>query len=362
MKIRWKNVKCAILFSAAAAFMTGMTAFAAEFTTPDSVLTLQIPDDDWEQVEDSENWATLTDGTDEITLLHCSNGEELPDITVAGNGYAQVCQNIISTENEVFIITGSVVDKKDFDEVYQAVWSARINQYDTKKAVKKSAIPGASSGTSKTAETADLSAPDSKKTVEALKLSMWVSSQQLNVRSQSSTEASILGTLAYMDGVEVTGIEKIGGKETGWYQINYNGSTGYVSAAYLTGTPSTAESLGYTLTSEQVTLYSEDGAAATYVNKATNGNWYDGSGRLYQANGDGSWLSPVNGRIWTETAPESPASQAGNQIQVTDADGLNSQTLYQMADGTWQNEAGGVYTSNDESTWEGPDGTIWSAK
>lgn len=373
MKICWKNLKCAMLLSAAAAFMTGAIAFGAEFTTTDLVLTLQLPDGNWKQVADNAAWATLTDGENEITFLHYSNGEELPDMTVAGDGYAQVCQNIISTENEVFIITGSVVDKEDFDEVREAVQSARINKYDTKKAVTKAGSASTASSGSSSRDASDgkavqgtsgsaAASSDTQKVVEPAALSMWVSSQQLNVRSQSSTDAAVLGTLGYMDGVEVTGIEKSGGKETGWYQIDYNGTTGYVSSAYLTGTPATAESQGYTLTSEQVTLYEVDGSAATYVYKATNGSWYDGSGRQYQKNDDGSWCSPVNGRTWTETAPESPADQGGSEIQVTDEEGLNSQTLYQMADGSWQNKAGGSYTDNGDGTWKGPDGTIWSAK
>ncbi|MDO4322299.1 MAG: SH3 domain-containing protein [Lachnospiraceae bacterium] len=358
MKLNFRNVKLAVFFAAAAAFMTGAPVLGAEFTTPDAVLTLQTPGDDWKQVDDSETWATLTDGNDRITLLHYSNGEKLPEITVAGNGYAQVCQNIISTENEVFIITGSVVDKKDFEEIQEAVQSAEIEKYDTKKAVKPAAGTAGIASVTGTNGAGDKQEAGSQKTVEAAQFTAWVISQQLNVRSESSTDASVLATIYYMDAVEVTGVEKAGGAETGWYQINYNGSAGYVASEYVSTEPETAESLGYTLTSEQVTLYTPDGTAAAYVYKATNGSWYDGSGRQYQTNGAGQWTCLTSGAAWTESTEAS----SGSQVALADEDGYNQVILYQQEDGSWQNIAGGVFADNGDGTWTGPDGTVWRQK
>ncbi|MDO5346602.1 MAG: M56 family metallopeptidase [Lachnospiraceae bacterium] len=187
----------------------------------------------------------------------------------------------------------------------------------------------------------------------------WVTSQQLNVRSGSSESASILGTVYYADAVEVIGIEKENGVETGWYQINYNGTVAYVSASYVSAVPNTAETLGNTLADEQVTLYSADGSSADYVYRAADGNWYDGSGRQFLPNGAGQWTCVSSGIVWTETAPSSPADQAVNQVQVIDGEGLNRQTLYADADGSWRNGAGGAYTDNGDGTWTGPGGTVW---
>lgn len=367
MRLHVKHLKLAALLTMTAAFMAGAPAFGAEFTTPDSVLTLETPGDDWKQVRDDQTWATLTDGEDKITLLHYSNGEKLPEMTVAGKGYAQVCQNVISTENEVFIITGSVVDKEDFEEVQKAVQSAVINKYDTKTKVQpalgtagiseSAGESGAAGGAA--AETANNAG---KGTVESAGFTVWVTSQQLNVRSGSSTDTAVLGTAYYADALEVTGIEKVNGAETGWYRINYNGTVGYVSSAYVSAAPSTAETLGYTLTDEQVTVYAQNGSAAVYVYKATNGNWYDGSGRQYQSNGSGQWTCLTSGSTWTETASQTPADKSVSQVEVTDEEGYNSQTLYLSVSGVWQNGAGGTYTDNGDGTWTGTDGTVWSQK
>ena len=120
-----------------------------------------------------------------------------------------------------------------------------------------------------------------------------------------------------------------------------------------------AENLGLTLTDESVTLYSADGSAATYIYKATNGNWYDGSGRNYVCNGNRTW-SGADGSSWSETAPAPAADKSGASVTVTDEDGLNSQTLYQdSSSGSWVNEAGGIYTDNGDGSFTGSDGNLW---
>lgn len=360
MGMKCKSLKFAVLFSAAMALTCAVTAFGAEFTTPDSVLTLETPGDDWKQIKDDETWATLSDGDDRITLMHYSNGEKLPEMAVAGDGYVQVCQNILSTENEVFIITGSVTDKENFEDVREAVQSVVINKYDTKKAVKTNAssINTAEPASSDKGTSSEASAAG-QKSVQAADFTVWVSSQQLNIRKAGSTDAAILDTANYADALRVTGIEMANGTQTGWYQVDYNGVVGYVSSAYVTTAPDTAESLGHTLTQEQVTLYTADGQSATYVNKAVDGNWYDGSGRQYQSNGNGSWTCLTNGVSWTETAPQAPGSEDFSEVTVSDEEGYNSQTLSLGADGIWRNSAAGVYTDNGNGTWTGSNGTVW---
>lgn len=202
-------------------------------------------------------------------------------------------------------------------------------------------------------------ADDMQETMDAADFTAWVTSQQLNVRSEGSASAAVLGTFSFMDAVKVTGIKKTGGAETGWYQIDYNGTVGYVASEYLSAEPSTAETLGHTLTGEQSTLYTDDGNSATYVNRATDGNWYDGSGRQYTEDGNGQWTSQVTGEVWSDARPDTPADHASSQMSVIDAEGYNQQTLYEQADGSWQNIAGGVYATNGDGTWTGPDGTVW---
>ena len=113
------------------------------------------------------------------------------------------------------------------------------------------------------------------------------------------------------------------------------------------------------LTEEQKTVWALDGSFADYIYLAADGNWYDGSGRLYLSQGGEDWTQASSGISMTENAPERPSESAVSSVYVTDASGYNSQTLYQGTDGQWLNNASGAYTDNGDGTFTGPDGEIW---
>ena len=328
-----KRKQLLAILALSAAFSWSLPAFAKEFTTSDSVLTIDTPDDSWAQIKDDATLATLTNGKDSITLEHYSNGEKLPDITVADDTYEKVCQNIISTRNEVFLITGLAADEKDFDEIQKAVQSAVINIYDTDGSID-----------------------------ESISFTGWITGANVNVRSSASTDASIISTVPYGNPVSVTGAITAG-SQVSWYRIDLDGTTGFISAQYVSKAAPTAEQNGITLTDEQLTLYTSDYTGATYINKATDGNWYDGTGRQYvQASGD-SWSRVCDGSIWTDIPQAKPDANASRTVTVTDPDGLNEMTLYLDADsGKWHNSAWGIYTDNGNNTFTGPDGTIWTVE
>ena len=126
------------------------------------------------------------------------------------------------------------------------------------------------------------------------------------------------------------------------------------------GVSDTTGTQSYTLTGEQITLYAVGANGANYVNKADDGYWYDGSGRQYTEDGAGGWACLTDGTSWTDEAPESPADHAMTQRTVTEAaEGYIQMILYQQADGSWQNSAGGIFTDNGDGTWTGMDGTVW---
>ena len=120
-----------------------------------------------------------------------------------------------------------------------------------------------------------------------------------------------------------------------------------------------AQTRGITLTDDQKTVWAIDGSWANYIYRATDGNWYDGSGRLYYENGGGSWTLVSSGESATEDAPATPSEEAISSVNVTDDFGYNSQTLYETGSGEWMNNASGVYTDNGDGTFTGPDGTLW---
>ena len=335
-----KRKQLLAILALSAAFSWSLPAFAKEFTTSDSVLTIDTPDDSWAQIKDDATLATLTNGKDSITLEHYSNGEKLPDITVADDTYEKVCQNIISTRNEVFLITGLAADKKDFDEIQKAVQSAVINIYDTKKAVTPS-DPAADTGNSSDRDSSSETnpAPSTDGSIdESISFTGWITGANVNVRSSASTDASIISTVPYGNPVSVTGAITTG-SQVSWYRIDLDETTGFISAQYVSKAAPTAEQNGITLTDEQLTLYTSDYTGATYINKATDGS------------------------IWTDIPQAKPDANASRTVTVTDPDGLNEMTLYLDADsGKWHNSSWGIYTDNGNNTFTGPDGTIWTVE
>ena len=112
-------------------------------------------------------------------------------------------------------------------------------------------------------------------------------------------------------------------------------------------------------TGAEKTVWATDGSFASYIYEATNGNWYDGSGNVYYNKGGGNWTQAYSGASMTEIAPPKPSDSAVSSTYVTDDSGYNSQILYQSADGTWMNNASGLYTDNGDGTFTGPDGNLW---
>ena len=68
-----------------------------------------------------------------------------------------------------------------------------------------------------------------------------VSAGDLNVREEARATSRLLGTLPRGNRVEVKSTVQENGRDTGWYQIDYNGKTAYVAAMYVSKTAPTAQ-------------------------------------------------------------------------------------------------------------------------
>ena len=114
------------------------------------------------------------------------------------------------------------------------------------------------------------------------------------------------------------------------------------------------------LTDTRITLYALQATGATYVWQASDGSWYDGDYRKYVPNGDGIFTCSDNQSLWTSETPPSPADHASASVSLVSEDGLNVNQLYYDSDtDIWQNIAGGIYTSNGDGTFTGPNGDLW---
>ena len=249
-----KTIFAAVIAAAALCLTIPAAAEPQTYTTGDGVLSIDLPDENWKEMSDPGKWVSFSDGANLITLEHLSNGEDLPDISIADDHYVNVYQAIASTQNEVFIITGSVVDSAKIGDVCNAIMSVKVLKYDTKLAVKK--------------EQQETSAGY---TIVAMDATMYMTAG-VNVRAGYSTSDTVLGGLAAGSSVHVTGKVQKDGADLGWYQVAYNGASAYISASFLTdkAPASSSQSSSAQFTGEARTIYEIDGAAVT-VYKRTDG-------------------------------------------------------------------------------------------
>ncbi|MBQ6321905.1 MAG: SH3 domain-containing protein, partial [Lachnospiraceae bacterium] len=341
--------------AAAAVFSFVLPAAAETFTSSDGVLSIELPNDSWKEMTDPMKWIVLSDGSNMITVDHLSNGEKLPEMSVADDHYVNVYQAVFSTQNEVFIITGSVVDAAKIPEVANAIVSAKVLKYDTKMKIAPA---------SQTAAVSEYS-------VVATDVTKYVTSDGLNVRMGCSTTDQIIGAYAYGSAVRVTGVIQRNGEDFGWYQVDYNGGTGYVSSAYLsdtapaaktetkndTSSQSSSKSSGLTFTGTATTVYAMSGTAVT-IYQATDGNWYDANGTLFTWITEGK-LSNAGGDSFTTNKPAS-TSENGitpvNSITVYWLNG-NAETLTQYSDGNYYSSDWVMYFDAGGGAFAGVDGT-----
>lgn len=335
-----KTIFAAVVAAAAFCLTIPAAAEPQTYTTGDGVLSIDLPDENWKEMSDPGKWVSFSDGANLITLEHLSNGEDLPDISIADDHYVNVYQAIASTQNEVFIITGSVVDSAKIGDVCNAIMSVKVLKYDTKLAVKK--------------EQQETSAGY---TIVAMDATMYTTAG-VNVRAGYSTSDTVLGGLAAGSSVHVTGKVQKDGADLGWYQVAYNGASAYISASFLTdkAPASSSQSSSAQFTGEARTIYEIDGAAVT-VYKRTDGQWVDSQGGVYTQITDYEF-SGANGAVLTTNKPQ---AYSGNEPLSSGFTAYwpngNATTLTPYSDGYYYSSEWVRYTDNQDGSYSGADGS-----
>ena len=313
------------------------------FTSSDGILSIELASENWKEMQDMTHWIVLSDGANVITIDHFSNGENLPETAVANDHYVNVYQAVFSTQNEVFVVTGSAVDAAKNQEICNMIMSLKVLIYDTKQAVNKTS---ANSGDIK---------------IEPVNKTMYTT-EGINVRSGCSISDPVIAGLAKGAQVKVLGKATQNGQDLGWYQIEINGGTGFASAAFLTETApaQTQETAKNTFTGVAKTIYDAAGNAIT-VYESADGYWYDGAGNQYSwvttyefAHIGGSEMYSVNKPVSYEETGIYPIGGAITAYWLNGA----PITLAMFSDGNYYSTDTWVqYWDNGNGTYSGSDGS-----
>lgn len=336
--------------AALAAFGMAIPAAAETFTSEDGIISIELPSENWTQLQDETKWIALSDGANLITLDHYSNGEKLPEIAVADSHYVNTLMAAYSTQNEVFLATGYVTDPNFMNSINESLLSIKVLKYDTKQAVSK---------------------PEnvSEFSIVPRDMTMYVNvgADTLNVRSGYSVDSELLGGLKNGTAVRVTGVVQKNGKDYGWYQISFNNGTGYVSADYLTETAPPAGTQTYTNPNTNTntntdTTVPDDDYVETYlvysqgsgrpVNiTGSNGIFYDGFGNVYYAiggRGSGAFVDAYDAFYSTTV----PASAPDTEVIGLVSDGSGRPvSIMENEDGSYTDEEGNTYYEQDDGTF-----------
>lgn len=318
------------------------------YTSEDGILSIELPDSSWVSIQDPEKWIALSDGKDVITIEHFSNGEKLPEIPVADTQYVNTLMAAYSTQNEVFIATGFVTDPSEMNAVNESLLSIKILKFDTKKAVSNA-----------------VSVSEFSVVPRDMTMYVNVGGDSLNVRSGSSIDSPLIGSLANGTAVRVTGVVQRSGVDYGWYQISYNNGTGYVAADYLSTTapapaPTPVPQNNTEPSYDPMPVVPEDNNVETYlvysqgsgrpVNiTGSSGVFYDGFGNVYYAIGGGNFTDTM-GAYYSTTMPVSAPDTEVIGL-VSDGSG-RPVTIMLNDDGTYTDEEGNEYYENYDGSYE----------
>lgn len=114
-----KNLKLLsiLTLSAGLAFAAPVFGASRSIDITKSGISLDKIDAAWKEVSDQNTLHTFTNGTDVITVLRYDSDDTLPTPERSGGKYAAVFQTFYSAGNDVYVVTGSAVNKKDIDAV-----------------------------------------------------------------------------------------------------------------------------------------------------------------------------------------------------------------------------------------------------
>ena len=226
----------------------------------------------------------------------------------------------------------------------------------------------------------------------AMDKTMYVTADQLFIRSIPSTEGEIIGSYYYGESVRVTGMTGQNGEAPGWCKVVRDNREGFVSAEFLTDAAPAAAAAnnagstvqaGATTTNavpayaapakaapnnggqnviKQSYVYAQDGSLVG-IYKTADGKWHDYNG------GSVTWVTDnqattAGGQALTSfnptTGPTAGSYPLASGFEVHDAAGNCQGTMTPYSDGNYYSNDLQRYEDNGDGTYYGAGETLYS--
>lgn len=138
-------------------------------------------------------------------------------------------KNIVVVEGEAIDLLAGVTAKDNLDGDLTS--SIQVSSYDANLLDKDQEITYTVADKSGNTTTAKAVLHIKQNPIQPLDKIMY-STSSINVRAQSNADSDLVGSLGYAEAVHVTGRDK----NTGWFRIDFNGTSAWVSDSYLSDT------------------------------------------------------------------------------------------------------------------------------
>ncbi len=343
-----KLVKPLLALTAMSCLITGSVHADDEFPnmpkeahSANGVVTIYLPNSSWKEVKYDGACAAFSNGSDFILFEHYAKGEPVKDIEVGAEN--ELYYETIQTAKDVkLVFYGYADDQESLDEIKTAVGNASVDVSKLPAEEKHEIVKDQYS-------------------IEANDFTGYVVASELNVRSENGLDAEPVGGLVYGDEVHVKGNVLLNGVFNGWYQIDFNGGNGYVTADYISTVKPEPQPTPQPVVN--VSVVRADGTdEGTHFLHKEDGGWVDNYGDAFMDNGDGeTWTRSSDGTLWT--SGELPIKPVLN-VSVVRADGTDEGTHFLHEEGgSWIDDAGDAFMDNgDGETWtRSSDGTLWTS-
>lgn len=340
------KLRTLILSTATVAMLTAVPVFSepVTVTSEDGLVTITLPDDKWVQVPSTTNSVVFSDGDCAILFDVYRSNDTLPGFMKKDAQHVVVYNAATATEDYVFIATGLVTSEEDYNDIRGAINGIEVHQEKITDAMLEHTVN-----------------PDDFY-IETVSYPAWISADVLNVRDDSSKEGNVL-TIGYKgDQVEVTGIVKMNGEDTGWARIEIEGLEGFVSSQFLSTNQveiedEENESSTNPYNTYPFTVYYPDGTPYTlYLDN--EGYAHDASETYFDQGQDGVWRNEQYGVYFYNYKPENSYDVYDTSIYVSSEEG-DDRVLTNGGSDVYFDDYGIEYSHVREGVWLSAEGIYY---